>query len=188
MEYKIKIGVSNRHVHLTKETYERLFHEPMEKIRDLHQIGEFASNRKVTLKSEKGLIENVRVVGPIREYDQVEISKSDAYLLGLNPPIRKSGDIKNSEDIILVGEKGKVNLKSVCILAERHVHINTKDCEKYGVQDNDLVKVKVDGERSAILDAHIKASDNGFFEMHIDRDEANALLLNNDDEVTLIIE
>lgn len=185
--YQIQVGVSNRHVHLTKSTYEQLFDEPLEVVSHLNQIGEFASNQFVTLKTEKSTIEKVRVVGPFRTYNQVEISNSDAYILGLNPPVRKSGDIKDSEDITLVGSKGEIMLKSVCILAERHVHVNTKDCEKLGVTDNQKVQIKVSGDRSALLDAKIKASDNGYLEMHIDRDEANALLLKNGDEVTLII-
>lgn len=188
MEYKVNVGISHHHVHLTKETYETLFNEPIQIDKELHQIGEFASKEFVALKGPKGLLKKVRVVGPFRHYNQVEISKSDAYFLGLNPPVRKSGDTKNSEDIIVIGPNGQVFLKSSCILAERHVHINTKDQEKYGVLDGELVKVRVEGPRSATLDAHVKVSENGFFEFHIDRDEGNALLLENGDEGTLIIE
>ncbi len=187
MKYKIKVGISNRHVHLTKETYKKLFDEELTKAKDLHQIGEFASNQFVTLKTEKNIIERVRIVGPFRNYNQVEICNSDAYVLGLNPPVRKSGEIASSEDITLIGPKGEVDLKSVCILAERHVHLNTKDKEKYQVEDEQPIKVHIPGNRSAILDAHIKLSDNGYLELHIDRDEANALLLHDGDEVTIEI-
>lgn len=187
MKYKIKVGISNRHVHLTKENYEQLFDEELTKDRDLHQIGEFASNQFVTLKTQKNTIEHVRIVGPLRNYNQVEISSSDAYRLGLKPPVRKSGDIKNSENITLIGPKGEIYLESVCILAERHVHLNTKEKQKLNVTDEQPVKIVVDGPRSAILDAHIKISDNGYFELHLDIDEANALLLKEGDEVILEI-
>ncbi len=187
MEYKIKVGISNHHVHLTKETYDLLFNEPLEKIKPLHQLGEFASNQFVTLKTEKNKIENVRIVGPFRTYNQVEILKSDAYLLGLNPPVRKSGDIKNSENITLVGPKGEIYLENVCIISERHVHINSKEQEKYQVSDEQMVQVEVPGDRSALIDAHIKISDTGYYELHLDRDEANAFLLQDGDELTLKI-
>jgi len=187
VEYKIGIGVSNRHVHLTKDTYEKLFDVPLEKVKDLNQIGEFASNQFVTLKTLKGELVKTRIVGPFRKYNQVEISKSDAYFLGLNPPVRKSGDLAHSESITIVGKIGELTLENSCILSERHVHINTKDKDKYGVEDGEIVQVKIDGKRSAIIDAHVKITDNGYFEMHIDRDEANAFLLNNGDEGTLIL-
>jgi len=187
MEYKIKVGISNKHVHLTKEVYEQLFNEPLEKAKDLNQVGEFASNQFVDLKTEQGIISHVRIVGPLRKYNQVELCQSDAYRLGLKPPVRRSGDLANSSSITLIGPKGEIKLDNVCILAERHVHMNTKELEKYGVKDGQLVQIVVPGSRRAILDAHIKASDNGYMELHIDRDEANALLLENDQEVTLVV-
>lgn len=186
MEYKVKVGISNKHVHLCKETYEKLFDEPLEKEKDLNQLGEFASKQFVELKTPFGQIKKVRIVGPLREYNQVELCPSDAFLLNINPPVRKSGDTNNSENINLIGPKGEIALENVCIIAKRHVHINTKDLEKFHVKNNDFVRIQIDGPRSAILDAYIKASDNGFFEVHLDRDEANAFLLKNGEEVTLI--
>lgn len=188
MEYKIPVGISNKHVHLTKETYDALFDEPLEKVKDLNQIGEFASNQFVDLKTEKNTIEHVRIVGPFRTYNQVEICNSDAYFLGINPPVRKSGDLNNSESISVIGPKGQIDLTNACIIAQRHVHMNTKDLESFHLKDNDFVKIKIDGPRSAILDANIKASNNGYLELHIDRDEANALLLQGKEKVTLITE
>lgn len=187
VQYKIKVGISNRHVHVTKETYELLFDEPLTVAKELNQIGEFASNQFVTLKGKKGYIDHVRIVGPFRHYNQVEICNSDAYILELTPPVRKSGDIKDSEDITLVGPKGEIHLKSVCILAQRHVHLNINDQKKFKVEDEQNVKINILGKRSAILDAHLKISDNGFLELHIDRDEANALLLKDGEEVILEI-
>jgi len=118
------VAISNRHVHLTKETYTKLFNEPLTIKKPLNQIGEFASNQTVTLKSPKGIITNVRVLGPFRAYNQVEISRTDAYRLGLNPPVRTSGDLEDSETITLIGTKAELTLKNVCIQAERHIHMN----------------------------------------------------------------
>lgn len=114
-----KIAVSNRHVHLTKEIYDELFDEALSIKRPLNQIGEFASFQTVTLKTEKAEIPNVRVIGPLRKYNQVEISRTDAYTLGLNPPVRQSGDLEDSETITIIGPKGEVTLKDACIQAEK---------------------------------------------------------------------
>lgn len=187
MKSKINVGVSNRHVHLTEEVYNELFFEPMTKKYDLHQIGEFASNQFVTIKTDKDIIENVRVLGPFRDYNQVEISKTDSYKLGLCPPVRRSGDLNNSETITLIGDKGRVTLENSCIIANRHVHMNPEMALELGVVDNQQVKIIVSGEKACILYAFIKISDNGFYELHIDFDDANAAGLKNGDEVEIII-
>lgn len=187
MKKIVKVGVSNRHVHLTNEVYNLLFDTPMTKKKDLTQIGDFATNQTVTLKTEKGLLENVRIIGPCRSYNQVEIARSDARKLGLHPPVRKSGDLENSETITIIGEKGSVTLENVCILAERHLHMSTKEAEALGVIDEQKVQVKVEGDKACILFAYIKVSNNGVLAFHIDTDDANATGLNNDDEVEVII-
>lgn len=184
---KVKVGISNRHIHLTEEVYNSLFATPLTKKKDLSQLGEFASNQVVTLKTEKGKIENVRVIGPLRNYNQVEISASDARVLGICPPVRKSGDLKNSEAVFLVGEKGEVFLKDVCILSEKHIHLNEKEAMEWGVSNGEVVPVKIKGDRSGIVDAHIKISENGVRDFHIDTDEANAFLLKQDDEVEILL-
>lgn len=188
MEFKMTVGVSNKHVHLTKEVYETLFDEPLEIVKELHQIGEFASNQFVTLKSDANQLEHVRIVGPFRPYNQIEVCKSDAMILKINPPVRKSGDLKNSETITLIGPKGEITLQDACIIAERHIHMNFKDQEKYEVKDNDQVRVFIPGVRGGLVNTFVKVTENGYFEMHIDRDEANAFALKDDDEVTLIID
>ena len=186
MERKISVGVSNRHVHLTKEVYDLLFDEELTKKNDLNQIGEFASNQVVTIKGKKGSIENVRVLGPLRNYNQVEISRTDAYKLGINPPVRRSGDLLDSEDVILETEKGSILLKNSCIIADRHVHINFDMAREMGLKDNQVVKILVSGDKACILYAHVKISDNGYYELHIDFDDANACGIKNNDELTLI--
>ena len=180
------VGVSNHHVHLTEDVYKRLFSAPLTKKRDLHQIGEFASNQLVAIETEKGRISNVRVVGPLRDYNQVEISRSDAYTLGINPPVRRSGVLENSESITIIGEKDSITLENVCIVSNRHVHMNETLAKELGVVDNQMVQIKVLGDKSCILDAFIKISDNGYFELHLDLDDANAAGLKNGDEVTLL--
>ncbi len=187
MKYKVSVGVSNHHVHLTEEIYNQLFSVSLSKRNDLHQLGEFASNQVVTLRTLKGEIPNVRVVGPFRKYNQVEVTRSDAIKLGINPPVRKSGDLESSEEVTIVGDIGEITLKNCCIIANRHVHMNQQDVNIYGVKDNDTVKIGISGDKACLLDAKIKISKNGFYELHLDTDDANAAGLKNGDEVDLII-
>lgn len=186
MEYGINVGISNRHVHLTKEVYDMLFDDEITKRNDLNQIGEFASNQVVTLRNGDKEIKNVRVLGPFRNYNQVEISKKDARTLGINPPVRRSGDVIGSETVTLVTDKASIEIEGV-IISERHVHINSKDVDRYGVVDKQKVQIKIDGEKSGVMDAYVKISDNGFYELHIDTDDANAFLLEDNDRVTMIV-
>lgn len=187
MNYKVKVGISNHHIHLTKETYYQLFDKEPSKRNDLNQIGEYAYNETVTIKGPKGSIPNVRIMGPFRNYNQVEISRSDAFLLGLNPPVRKSGQTANSATITLISSKNTITLEEACIIANRHVHMNPSTAEKLNVVDNQLVKLAIKGDKSCILDAYIKISANGYFETHLDFDDANACGLKNNDEIDLII-
>ncbi len=180
-----KIAISNRHVHLTKEIYEKLFDEPLSMKKPISQIGEFASNQTLTIKGTKGIIERVRVMGPHRDYNQVEVSKSDAYILGIEPPVRESGDLEDSETITLITPKNEITLENVCILAERHVHMNDKMAEELGLKNDDLVKLIINNDKGGEMEAFVKIKSNGFFEIHIDRDDANAFLLGNGDEVEI---
>lgn len=183
MDFKVPVGISNHHVHLTEEVYHKLFEEDFEKIKDLKQKGEFASNKTVTLVGPKGEISRVRILGPFRNYNQVEVSFSDAHILGINPPVRKSGDLNDSETITIIGEKGSVTLENSCILAENHIHMSFEDLKKYQLENESIVKVEVNGIRKGAFNAHIKASENGVLEFHVDRDEANAFLLENNQEL-----
>ena len=181
---KVSIGVSNRHVHLTKEHLEMLFGEgfELEKKSDLTQPGMFASNSFVTIKTNKAEIENVRIVGPIRSYTQVEISKTDAFKLGINPPIRDSGDIIGSSPITIIGPKATIELAEGCIIPTRHIHILPNQVSLYELEGKDVVSVKIDGEKGGIINnVHLKVSDEAFFELHIDTDDANAHLIKNGD-------
>jgi len=186
MEYSINARISNRHVHLTKEIYDLLFDEEISKRNDLNQIGEFASNQTVTIKNGDKEIKNVRVMGPFREYNQIEISRRDARSLGVNPPVRRSGDLADSLEVTLETEKNSIVVKGL-IIANRHIHMTKDDAKKYGVEDKQKVQIKVLGDKSGIMDAEIKISDNAFYELHIDTDDANAFLLEDNDKVTMIV-
>lgn len=187
---KVRVGVSARHVHLTREGLEVLFGKgyELEPKKDLSQPGQFASMETVKIKTEKGEIDKVRILGPVRSYNQVEISKTDAVKLGLNPPVRDSGDIKGSEPITLVGPLGVLRLEEGCILATRHIHISHEDREKLGLKE-DVVRVKVTNDKGGILEnVKIKEADPSTFELHLDTDDANAHLIAQNDVVEIRVE
>jgi putative phosphotransacetylase len=185
---KVTVGVSNHHVHLTEKDFKLLFgNSSLEVLKKINQPNQFASKSLVTLKGEKGEINDVRVLGPFRNYTQVEISKTDARKLGLTPPVRESGDLKDSSPITLIGPNGTLTLKEGCIIADRHIHMLPKQAELYGLDKQDEVSVITPGEKGGIL-FHVKLriSENSYFEMHIDTDDANAHLLKNGDIVSII--
>lgn len=167
---EIKVGVSNRHVHLTKEDLEILYGKGYElTIRNyIDQPGQFAANETVTLKTDKNIKENVRIVGPTRGYTQVELLDIDKDYFGLNPPVRNSGDLENSENIWIIGPKGKIYKKSACIIANRHIHINTRD--KNNFYEDQIVSVKINN--NIINNVHIKIADNFALALHINKDDA----------------
>jgi len=181
---KVSIGVSNRHVHLTKEHLNILFGEgyELEKKNDLTQPGQYASTALLTIKTDKSEINNVRVLGPVRSYTQVEISKTDSYKLGLNPPVRNSGELVGSSPVTLIGPNGSVMLDEGCIIAARHIHILPSQMKMYGLEGKDKVNVKLNGEKGGIItNVYLKVSDEAFFELHLDTDDANAHLIKNGD-------
>lgn len=179
---EVKIGVSNRHVHLSEEDFKILFKDEVpEKVKDLVQIGQYASNLKVSIKTEKNTIDNVRVLLPIRDYTQVEISKTDSYTLGIKPPVRMSGDLDGAALVTIIGKHGELT-KNVAIIAQRHIHINPVERKKLGLTDMEKVDVVVGNEKKATLhDVCLKEDPNGVLEFHIDTDDANANFVSNGD-------
>ncbi len=182
---KVKIGVSARHVHITKKDIEFLFGEGYEltMLRYLDHPIEFASKEKVTIKGNKGQIENVRLMGPLRDHTQIEISKTDAYTLGLNPPVRSSGDIIGSEAITLVYD-GKELYKSYgCIIINRHIHINEEDAYRLDLVNGSKVKVRLNGEKGGIVDNVQIVTDTTTenYQLHLDLDDGNAHLVKTED-------
>lgn len=181
---KVKIGVSARHVHICEEDFEYLFGKdfPLTIKNELSQKGEFSCEQTVTIKTNKSEIKNVRLMGPFREKTQVEISKTDAYLLGINPPVRKSGDLTGSEKVTLCHNDKQLNLEEGCIICARHIHMSEKDSFKLGYYNNQVVKVRIKGEKAAILEnVYITVKDAYTLELHLDTDDANAVLVGNGD-------
>ena len=187
MNIDMNVGISNRHVHLTEDDFKKLFNnKELEAVKYLNQPGQFASNLKVTIKTDKSEISGVRVLGPLRDYTQVEISKTDAYKLGLNPPVRESGNLKGSEDITIIGDN-EITLKECTIIATRHIHASKEDLVKYNLDASKKYKVKINGEKGGIINnVSIKVSDKAFFEMHLDTDDGNGHLLKRGDTATII--
>lgn len=187
--FMVPVGVSARHIHLTKEAVEVLFGKGYEltKKKDL-MGGQFASNEMVTIVGLKlRAIENVRILGPVRGASQIEISATDAIKLGIKAPIRESGKIENSAPIAVVGPKGALYLNEGCIVAMRHIHMSPKDAEAAGVKDNDIVCVKADNERGTVFNhVKIRVGESFTLEMHIDTDEANASKIATGDTVTIL--
>lgn len=182
-------GVSNRHIHLNVEDYKILFKDTeLESIKPLLQTGQYASSHVLSIKTPKRTIENVRLLGPLRSYTQVEISKTDAYSLGINPPVRSSGNFNNAEMITIIGPYGEVT-KPCCIIADRHLHINPTDREKMGLTDIDTVSMEFETEKGVIFkNVHLKESPDGVLEFHIDTDDANGSLIKTGDMATIILE
>ncbi len=192
-EPSIKAGVSNRHLHLSAEDIEILFGKghQLTPVKDLGQPGQFACDEKVIIVGRKGSLTGVRVLGPARKATQIEVSRTDAFALGIRPPIKDSGDHENTAGLTVVGPKGTVVLKSGVMLAKRHIHMTPEDAEVYGVKDKDIVMVycKGDGTRKTIFDdVLVRVHQTYALEFHVDVDEANACLLNNDDPVYIIEE
>ncbi len=187
MEYKVRVMISNRHVHLTKETYELLFDEELTIKKELNIKGQFAANQTVTIRNGEKVFENVRIVGPFRKYNQVEVSMHDARYLGLTPPVRRSGELEDALDITIETPKGSVVVKAL-IIADRHVHMSTEEASNLGFKDQEKVSLVIGGTKAGVLSAEMKISDDGVFEAHLDTDDANAFLLNSEDEITLIKE
>lgn len=167
---KVIIGVSNRHVHLTEEVWHTLFGDiKMEKRNDLGQPGQYATTSTVDINYNGTTIPHVRVIGPTRNYNQIEISKSDANKLGVNPPRRQSGDLEGSLPINIIGPKGEVSLESGLILAEMHIHMTPDMASNLNLVDKQVLPV-YEGDKY-LFDVKVKISDPASLEIHVDTDE-----------------
>ena len=186
---QIKIGVSQRHIHLSQEDLETLFGKGYQLTVKKYLMGrEFASNEVVTLVGPSlKAIENVRVLGPVRKDTQVEISRTDTFVLKVSPPVRPSGNIKGSEKIVIVGPCGSVYLKEGVIIANRHIHLTPEYAAANGIADNDYVDVEVEGIKpTRFYDVQVRVRDDFNVEMHIDTDDANSAGLKNGSKVKII--
>lgn len=186
---KLPIALSYRHIHLSQNDVEILFGEghQLTRTRDLSQPGQYACDERVDIVGPKNTIKGVRILGPARSRTQVEMSISDTFTIGVPAIIKNSGDIAGTPGAKLVGPKGEVEIKEGIIVAARHIHMHTSDAERFGVVDNQIVSIKVDGQRGLTFDnVLIRVSEDFALEMHIDIEEGNASGSKNGDLVTLI--
>ncbi len=186
----VPVGVSNRHIHLSREHVEILFGKGYEltKLKELSQPGQYACKEQLTLVGPSmRAIEGVRVLGPERKASQVEISRTDSFTLKVKPPVRESGDIKGSAPVTIIGPKGIVTLNEGCIIANRHIHMSVDEAKRYNVTDGEYVDVMLEGERKSLFyDVQIRVHKDFRLEMHIDTDDANAAGVGNGSKVRLI--
>lgn len=186
---KIKIGVSQRHIHLSREDLDTLFGKGYELTKKKTLMGrEYAAEEVVTLVGPSlKAITNVRVLGPVRKDTQVEISKTDTFILKVNPPVRPSGQVEGSEKLVVVGPKGSVYLKQGVIIANRHIHLTPEYAETHGIKDGDYVNVEVEGVKpTKFYDVQVRVRDDFNVEMHIDTDDANSSGLKNGSLVRIV--
>ncbi len=186
----IPIAVSARHLHLDRDTFTALFGADAEPTHhaDLSQPGQFACKEKVTLIGPRNRIEGVRLLGPLRSKNQIEVSRTDEYLLGVDAPVRDSGRVKDSAPITLQGPAGTVHLKEGLICARRHIHMHPDDAERFGVKNKDEVEVAISGGPRDLVfcDVLVRVSHGYRLEMHIDTDEANAAELDRSSQGELV--
>jgi len=189
-EGDIPVGISNRHIHLSREHVEILFGKgyTLTKCKDLSQPGQYACKEQLTIVGPSmRAIEGVRVLGPERKRSQVEISRTDSFTLKVKPPVRESGDIAGSAPITIIGPRGIVTLTEGCIIANRHIHMSEEEGARFGVRDGEYVDVELKGERRSLFyDVQIRVHKDFRLEMHIDTDDANAAGVGNGFKAKLI--
>ena len=171
----VELEASGRHVHVTKEQAQNLFGHSLTPQRPLSQPGQYLAKERVTVVGPKGEFVNVAVLGPERKAGQVEISLTDARTLGVVAPVRLSGDVAGSPGITLKGDRGSVTLSEGVIVAQRHIHLTPEDAKKFGVQDEQTVKLQTYTARPAIFEnVAVRVSPDFASYVHLDYDEANA--------------
>lgn len=196
MPLPIFVGVTNRHFHLSQADLEKLFGTAYQltKLRDISQKGQFAAIETLSVVGPKGKIESIRIVGPARGKTQLEISRTDAIVLGLDPPVRYSGDLQGSAGAKLIGASGEVVLTEGVIIPQRHIHMSPADAKAFGVRDRDRVVVASlasaggaapqSEDRTVIFDnVLIRVHESFMLDFHVDTDEANAAGLRTGDKV-----
>jgi len=189
MGFKVPAGISNKHLHVSKEDFEVLFGEGFEmtNFKDLSQPGQFATDQKVDIVGPRGTLAGVRILGPYRKQTQVELSETDCYTIGIPIDVRESGKLEGTPGCTLVGPNGSVELKEGVMVALRHVHLSPSQAEEAGVKDGDVVQVKFAGTRGVTFDnVLVRAGETHYLDMHMDTDEANAAGLVNGQEGEIV--
>ena len=178
MKKEVLIETSARHVHVTQADLETLFGAGYELThkKDLSQPGQFACEERIQVIGPKGSFPKVSILGPVRPETQVELSASDARSIGVAAPCRESGDVAGSGACKLVGPKGEIDIAQGVIVAKRHIHATPEDAEKYGIQDKQIVSVKIESDGRSLIfgDVVVRVSPKYALAMHIDTDESNA--------------
>lgn len=189
--FKVPVGISNRHIHLTQEHIEALFGtgHSLTKIKDLSQPGQFACEETVAVIGPKGAIQGVRVLGPSRKASQVELAGTDTFKIGVTPPVRDSGRLEGTPGIDVEGPKGRVHMEQGVIVAARHIHMTPEDAKKYSLKDGDHVRVAVPGPRGGVLEqVLIRVNPNYALDFHVDTDEGNAFGLISDQQLDVLLD
>ena len=188
----IPVGVSNRHIHLTRADVDTLFGAgyELQPLKDLSQPGQYACKECLTIVGPSlRPIENVRVLGPLRKATQVEISRTDSFTLKVKPLVRESGKLDGSAAITIIGPKGVITIPQGCIIANRHIHMSPADGERFGVKDGDYETVDAEGaRRTRFFDVQVRVNDAFRLEMHVDTDDANAAGIGNGAVVHIVKE
>lgn len=185
----VPVGISNRHVHLSRADLTELFGEGYEltRLKDLSQPGQYACKETVTICGPKGSIEKVRILGPVRPQTQIEVMAGDCIRLGAPGLIRLSGDLIATPGITIVGPKGTVKAEKGLIVAQRHIHMTLEDARQFGVQDGQIVRIQIEGERGGVYGSvAVRASQASVLECHLDIEEANAMNVSSLTKVTII--
>lgn len=183
-----EVGVSNRHIHLSRADMDTLFGPGSELHRKkaMKQPGQFAAEETVTIRGPKGELRKVRVLGPLRRDTQVEVSVADGYALGISPPLRMSGQLDRTPGVEIIGPQGSVQRGDGVIVALRHIHMQPETANQLGLKNGEVVDVEIEGARGGVMSGVvIRVADAAAYEMHVDVEEANAFGLKNDDLVRI---
>ena len=187
---RIPVGVSVRHVHLCREDLDTLYGPgaELQVLRELYQPGTFAAKETVALIGPKmRLLERVRILAPLRNKTQVELARTDAIFLGIDAPVRMSGDITGSAPVTVIGPKGVVELKEGCIRAMRHIHMNPEEAEFFSLKNGDMVKLRIGGPTAVTFEnVVVRVGENIHLEVHLDTDEGNVADIHCNQEVEII--
>ena len=177
MGYKVPVGLSNKHLHLSAKDLEALFGAGYElhPTKALKQPGQFAAEEKVDIVGPKGTLKGIRVLGPARPETQVELAMTDARSIGIKAPIRESGKLEGTPGCKIIGPAGEIEIDHGVMVALRHVHLNDEQAAEAGVKDGEFVSIKIEGERGLVFDnVLVRAGAKHFAEVHLDTDEGNA--------------
>ena len=187
---EVIIEGSGKHCHVTRETLSKLFGEgfELEVKKWLTQPGQFATPQRITVVGPRGSVD-LSIIGPCRKADQIELSLTDTRSLGVDPPIRESGDLAGSPGAKLIGPCGEVDISEGVIIAKRHVHLTPEDAEKFGLKDKQIIRVRTSGERALIFDDVVARVSNEYATfMHVDYDEMNAAAISGPDPIGIILD